>query len=207
MYFSPERYNTYVTGNELKKADIWCIGLILFQILYKINDFSLLRNNEFKYSTNNTIINVSYNCINFMKHLLDTNVEKRYNISQCFQHSWLINNNNIIKPPNYHNNNILKLYNNINISINVNNIDDNYEDITSEESAVSLFSDHTTPNANINNNAFIFPEYNNIYHHNNISSNIASNNNINIIIPNKNHHSILRIIFKKYNNKLYNIKH
>ena len=96
LYMAPEilKFNKYDS-----KADLWSIGIIIYQMITKHTPFNgqnhieLLKNIErskVKFPKN---INISNECKDLLIRLLRKNPMKRLNWQQFFQHQWLIDPN------------------------------------------------------------------------------------------------------------------
>ena len=63
------KFNVY-----LQKADVYALGLSIYETLYKYSDINIRKNNEYK---------VLYD---LLSHMIEMDPDKRYNIVQCLSH-------------------------------------------------------------------------------------------------------------------------
>merc|ERR1712173_20441 len=96
-YFGPERFRQH-TGAELKKSDVWAIGVIMFEMLTGCRCFS---GGDNQYEVRSNILNkkmeqwprnilISSNAMDFFNKLLEFEPLKRYSCQQALRHDWLI---------------------------------------------------------------------------------------------------------------------
>eukprot|EP01084_Bolivina_argentea_P227412 384079_1 len=87
-YLSPERFRTH-TGAELKKSDIWAIGLIMFEILTGYRCFSVgenILNTKMKLWPTDLIL--SSNTMGFFNKLIQYDALRRCSAQQALKDEW-----------------------------------------------------------------------------------------------------------------------
>jgi len=95
-YFAPERFRRH-SGAELKKADVWAIGVIAFETLTGCRCFNggkdsdAVRDNVVKKNMEPwpQHVNVSDAAKDFVNCLLEMNPLKRYSCEEALRHPWL----------------------------------------------------------------------------------------------------------------------
>jgi serine/threonine protein kinase len=102
MYMAPEIFNKQKYNN---KSDLWSVGIIMYEILhgytpYRVATFIELINkiNNENISINKNL-NLSLNCLNLLKQLIDVDVTFRIEWSDFFNHRWF-ENDEILKKEN-----------------------------------------------------------------------------------------------------------
>ncbi len=122
-YLSPEIINKKYNS----KCDIWSTGIIMYQLIYGCVPFdgkdkeeviNNILNKDINFDINNNIKNFSDECFNLLKHMLDKDVNNRYDSDQCLNDIYFKNYkcNNKLKVPN------IKINNEFKFKIGKNNI-------------------------------------------------------------------------------------
>jgi serine/threonine protein kinase len=100
LYMAPELINKIGYSD---KTDLWSIGLILYEMLYGQHPYDNCKNYDelLTYSSddfniiipplNNNNIDVSPECINLLKSLLEKNISKRITWKKFIKHGWFKN--------------------------------------------------------------------------------------------------------------------
>lgn len=157
IYMAPEML---INLQYNMKADLWSFGVIMYELLYRINPFLFPKNMPElrKFIIEQKINYENYftqNCIDLMKQLLSVNPEERISWQNFFSHQWFNEDNNL--------NNIL---NNIELN-NIELIKKDYIDIndikkinikSSHIRIEYIEKDYTEINTNINTNIIINPD-------------------------------------------------
>eukprot|EP01084_Bolivina_argentea_P295695 509153_1 len=97
-YFAPERFRQHATGAELKKSDVWAIGVIMFEMLTGCRCFN---GGDDQYEVQCNVMArkteawppdlvLSSNAMDFWNKLLEVEPLKRYSCQQALRHDWLI---------------------------------------------------------------------------------------------------------------------
>lgn len=112
QYMAPELLENYLQFDKNFKysyeVDIWSIGVILYELLFQKKPFgwsnykNILKENpndpsfirkciksELHLPTSS--INISEECIDFLKGCLNKNTEERYSIKELLEHKWILN--------------------------------------------------------------------------------------------------------------------
>ena len=105
-YFPPETFAGNRTGDQLKRGDIWSIGVITYLMLSAKLPFygnsqreimNCITKSQFKWPQN---VELSEECRAFIKELLNPNCNQRINAQDALNHKWIVqmttnNNNNL----------------------------------------------------------------------------------------------------------------
>ena len=96
-YLPPEILNVNIKNrniSQLKKGDIWCVGIICFIMLTGNvpfggkNKYEVIRKiMKGKYKVKN--YNLTAECVNFMSKLLSKDVNSRFDAKQALDHTWI----------------------------------------------------------------------------------------------------------------------
>lgn len=99
LYMAPEILNGISGVNDVD-SNIWTVGIILFQLLYGYHPYEYCKSIDqlvigvcgddlILPPLNNTNVNVSKECLNLLKQLLNCNPYKRISWIELIKHNWL----------------------------------------------------------------------------------------------------------------------
>ena len=95
-YFPPEIFGEGRTGDQLKRGDIWSIGVITYLILSGKLPFygnsqreiiNCIKKSQFKWPQN---VELSEDCKSFIKELLNADCYKRIDAKSALKHKWIV---------------------------------------------------------------------------------------------------------------------
>ena len=226
IYMAPEIIQKTKYNN---KADIWSLGIILYELLtgsspYNINNFNELvdyiKNNNIEIPEN---LNISDNAKNLLSNLLIKSSEERITWKNIFNHPWLTNNltnsylfkSKILNTKNNLNNNLLNTQNTLNTlntkyTINKSNKINNsnkLEKLDEHNNEHNNENNNEHNNEHNNENKYVYNNYNNHNNHNNINYDSNSDSDNELIFNNScledsfDNNCIFSIELSNYNNK------
>jgi Serine/threonine protein kinase len=180
LYMAPEIFRD---KSYDKSSNLWPLGMIMYEMLFGenpfrgINDFKVLeahllneKNNIKIPPENNKNKNISNDCLDLLRKLLEKNIEKRISLDDLYDHPWIKNPNNIIhsiklnktiKPKKVNKNipipinknsknNLKNIFHNISSfeknNKNINSIDNNNNDDTNDYDDNNLLFDYDNDN-------------------------------------------------------------